>query len=189
MTAAWRPRWLRPGLRPCRTRPRWKRSDRRSSSDEARRALRAPRLEGRKEAENEALRRLAAERARRQSDLEAAERRLAIDLALLPDEARASLAAEVRPPLPPPKPPSPPRPPLSRRCAAKPPMPSACASSRSAWIASAPPARRASSGWRSSTAPSPTTRARSRSPAARASARNWRSCVTRPRSGAPGQEP
>ncbi len=59
------------------------------------RAARA-RLEGRKEAENEALRRLAAERARRQSDLEAAERRLAIDLALLPDAARASLAAEAQ---------------------------------------------------------------------------------------------
>ncbi len=59
------------------------------------RAARA-RLEGRKEADNEALRRLAAERARRQAGLDAAEQRLATDLALLPDAARATLAAEAQ---------------------------------------------------------------------------------------------
>jgi DNA repair exonuclease SbcCD ATPase subunit len=59
------------------------------------RAARA-RLEGRKEAENEALRRLAAERARRQADLDAAESRLAIELTLLPDAARASVAADAQ---------------------------------------------------------------------------------------------
>ncbi len=56
------------------------------------RAARA-RLEGRKEAENETLRRLAADRAGKQAVLEAAERRLALDLAMLPDEARVPLAS------------------------------------------------------------------------------------------------
>ncbi len=59
------------------------------------RAARA-RLEGRKEAENEALRRLAADRARRQAEADAAGQRLAIDLALLPDSARGTLAAEAQ---------------------------------------------------------------------------------------------